>query len=328
MTMRHMRSALAPLRAALAAALLVAAPAALAAYPERPVTVIVPFAPGGANDIVARILGEPLSKALGQPVVIENRGGAGGNIGIGAAARLAPDGYTILLASSGFAVNPSLFQRVPYDPFKDFTPVADLVYFPCLITVKPDLAVASLTDLIAHAKANPGKLNYSTPGIGTLPHLAAELLKLRADIDLVHVPFAGAGPAAQALLAGTVEVGSMSMSVALPQIKAGNIRGLAVTGRERWPDLPDVPTMAEAGFAEVVAETWQGFLAPAGTPPDIVDRLAKELIQILGRDEIRERFRKAGFGVVAKGPDGLRERIAEEVPKWKDVITRTRIKAE
>ena len=299
-----------------------------AAYPERPITIIVPFPPGGANDIVVRILSEPLSKALGQPIVIENRGGAGGNIGIGAAARAQPDGYTILIAASGFAVNPSLYPKVPYDPFKDFVPVADLVFFPCVIAVRPDLGVTALSGLIAHAKSHPGKLNYSSPGIGTLPHLAAELLKLSAGIDVVHIPYNGAPPAAQALLGGTVEVGSMSMSVALPQAKAGHIRALAATGKERWTELPDVPTLGEAGFPEAVAETWQGFLAPAGTPDEAVNRIATEVMAILQRPDIRERFHNAGFGVVGGGPESLRARIAEEVPKWRDVITKARIKAE
>jgi tripartite-type tricarboxylate transporter receptor subunit TctC len=302
--------------------------AGFADYPDRPVTIIVPFPPGGANDIVVRILSDPLSKALGQPVVVENRGGAGGNIGIAAAARAQPDGYTILIAASGFAANPSLYAKVAYDPFKDFLPIADLVFFPCVIAVRPDLGITTLSDLIAYAKAHPGKLNYASPGIGTVPHLAAELLKLSAGIDMVHIPYTGAGPAAQALVGGTVEVGSMSMSAALPQIKAGHARGLASTGWDRWPDLPHVPTLGEAGFPEAVAETWQGLLAPAGTPDEAVNRIATEVVAILQRPAIVDRFRKAGFGVVGRGPASLRARIAEEVPKWRDVITRARIKAE
>jgi tripartite-type tricarboxylate transporter receptor subunit TctC len=234
----------------------------------------------------------------------------------------------ILIAASGFAANPSLYPKVPYDPFKDFVAVADLVFFPCVITVRPDLGVRSLAELIAHAKAHPGRLNYSSPGIGTLPHLAAELLKLRVGIDMVHVPYNGAAPAAQALLGGTVEVGSMSMSVALPQAKAGTLQALAVTGRERWPELADVPTLGEADVPEAVAETWQGFLAPAGTPDGAVTRIATEVIAILERPDIRAKLHNAGFGVVGRGPDALRARIAEEVPKWRDVIAKARIKAE
>ncbi len=308
--------------------LLVSTATSLATYPERPITIIVPFPPGGANDIVVRILSEPLAKALGQPIVIENRGGAGGNIGIGAAARAQPDGYTLLIAASGFAANPSLYAKVPYDPFRDFVPVADLVFFPCVIVVRPDLGVDTLDGLITHARAHPGKLNYSSPGIGTLPHLAAELLKLLADIDMVHIPYNGAAPAAHALVGGTVEVGSMSMSVALPQSKAGHVKALASTGHARWLDLPDVPTLGESGFPQAVAETWQGFLAPAGTPDEAVNRIAAEVSAILRRDDIRDKFRLAGFGVVGGGPEALRARIARELPKWREVITRARIKAE
>jgi tripartite-type tricarboxylate transporter receptor subunit TctC len=302
--------------------------ASCADFPNRPTTVIVPFVAGGANDIVVRILSEPLAKALGQPIVVENRGGAGGNIGIAAAARAPPDGYTILMASGSFAVNPSLYRHVPYDPVKDFVPIADLVFFPVVVAVRPDLGVKTLSDLVALAKAKPGTMNYSTPGVGTLPHLAAELLKLRAHVDIVHIPYAGANPAAQALLAGTVDIGFMSMSVALPQVRAGTALALAVTGKARWPDLPDVPTVAELGLPEAVAETWQGFVAPAGTPGEAVDRIARDVTAILQQADIREKFRQVGFGVVGRGPDGLRARIAEEMPKWKDVIERAGIKAE
>jgi tripartite-type tricarboxylate transporter receptor subunit TctC len=324
---RSERAALRLFVVAFAVALLASRPGS-AEYPERPITIIVPFVAGGANDVVVRILSEPLAKALGQPVIVENRGGAGGNIGIVAAARSQPDGYTILMASSSFAVNPSLYPHVSYDPFADFLPVADVVSFPCVIGVRQDLGLKTLADLIALAKLKPGQLNYSTPGIGTLPHLAAELLKLRANVDIVHVPYAGAGPAVQALIGGTVEIGSMSMSVALPQVRAGSVNALAVTGRERWSDLPDVPTVAEAGFAEAVAETWQGFLVPAGTPRAVVDRLARETIAILQRPEIRSKFQQVGFSVVAQGPEALHDRIAQEFSKWKDVIERTKMKLE
>lgn len=300
---------------------------ACADYPDRSITLVVPFAPGGANDVVARIIYQPLAEALGQPVVIENRGGAGGNVGAGVVARAAPDGYTLLLASSGFAVNPSLYPKVPYDPFRDFEPVADICYFPIVFTVRPDLGVRTLQELIARAKGNPGVLNYSTPGAGTLPHLAVELLKLRTGIDMVHVAYPGAAPAAQAILSNTVEVASMSVSVALPLIQAGKLTGLAVTGRERWPEMPDVPTVAQAGVAESVAETWQGIMAPAGTPKDVVDRLAKALIEIVRRPDIRDRLLHAGFGATGRGPQDFRALLADEVPKWKEVVQKANIRA-
>ena len=298
---------------------------ALATYPERPVTLVVPFAAGGANDVVARIIQQPLADALGQPVVIENRGGAGGNIGFGFVARAHPDGYTLLLAPNSFAVNVSLYAKAPYDPFKDFDPVAEISYFPVMFTVRPDLGVSTLQELIALAKEKPGRLNYSTPGPGTLPHLATELLKLRTGIDMVHIPYAGAAPAAQALLSKTVDVATLSITVAMPQIRAGNFKGLAVTGAERWPDLPDIPTVLEAGIPESVSETWQGVMVPAGTPKDAIERLAKALIEIARRPDVREKLRNAGFAATGRGPDAFAKRIAEDVPKWKAVIEKARI---
>ncbi len=288
-------------------------------------TLVVPFAPGGANDIVARIIQQPLGDALGQPIVIENRGGAGGNIAFAWVARARPDGYTLLLAPNSFAVNPSLYDKVSYDPFKDFEPVAEISYFPVMLAARPDLGVNTLQELIARAKEKPGSLNYSTPGSGTLPHLATELLKQRAGIDMVHIPYAGAAPAAQALLSKTVDVGTMSISVAMPQIQAGLLKGLAVTGAERWPDLPDVPTVAEAGVPESVSETWQGILVPAGTPKDVIGRLAKALVEIAQRPDVREKLRHAGFAATGRGPEAFARRIAEDVPKWKDVIEKARI---
>jgi tripartite-type tricarboxylate transporter receptor subunit TctC len=233
---------------ALAVACAVLPPAgASAAYPERPVTIVVPFAPGGANDVVVRLIQAPLGDVLGQPIIVENRGGAGGSIGIGQVARARPDGYTLLMAASGFSVNPSLYAKVPYDPLHDFEQVAELCVFPIVYTVRPDLGVGTLAELIARARAHPGALNYSTPGIGTVPHLATELLKLDQRIDLVHVTYPGAARAAQAILTRTVEVASMSVAVVLPLIEGGMLKGLAVTSRERWPEMPAVPTIAEAG---------------------------------------------------------------------------------
>jgi tripartite-type tricarboxylate transporter receptor subunit TctC len=301
--------------------------AALATYPDRPVTIVVPFAPGGANDAVVRIIQQPLSDALGQPVIVENRGGAGGNIAFGFVARARPDGYTLLLAPNSFAINPSLYHKAAYDPFKDFEPVAEISYFPITFAVRPDLGVNSLQELIARAKEMPGSLNYSTPGRGTLPHLATELLKLRTGIDMVHIPYPGAAPAAQALMSKVVDVGTMSIAVANPLIQAGQLKALAVTGAERWPDLPDIPTVEEAGVPFSVSETWQGVLVPAGTPKAVVDHLADVLVEIAQRPDIRERLRNAGFAATGRGPQALARRIAEDVPKWKEVIEKARISA-
>ncbi len=299
--------------------------AAFATYPDRPVTIVVPFAPGGANDAVVRIIQQPLSDALGQPVIVENRGGAGGNIAFGFVARARPDGYTLLLAPNSFAINPSLYDKASYDPFKDFEPVAEISFFPVTFAVRPDLGVNTLQELIARAKETPGSLNYSTPGPGTLPHLATELLKLRTGIDMVHIPYSGAAPAAQALLSKIVDVGTMSIAVAKPLIQAGHLKALAVTGAERWPDLPDIPTVEEAGVPFSVSETWQGIFLPAGTPQDVVDRLAAALVEIAHRPDVRKKLRNAGFAATGRGPQALARRLAEDVPKWKEVIENARI---
>ena len=302
--------------------------AVMAAFPERPVTIVVPFAPGGANDVVVRAIQQPLAEALGQPIVVENRGGAGGSIGTGHAARQKPDGYTILMAATGYAVNPSLYDKVHYDPIKDFDPIAEVTTFPVIYAVHPDLGVKTIQELIAYAKKRPGGLNYSTPGAGTLPHLAAELLKLHTGIEMVHIPYPSAAPAAQALLGKTVDVAAISISVAKPQMESGNFIGLAVSGAQRWPELPNVPTIAEAGVPAALADTWQGFMAPAGTPKDIIDRLAKATIAVVQRPDVRDRLLKAGFHATGRGPEDFRRRIVDEVPKWKAVIQKAKITAQ
>ena len=305
-----------------------AEPASAAPYPERPVTIVVPFAPGGANDVVIRAIQQPLAEALGQPIVVENRGGAGGSVGAAYVARARADGYTVLMAATGFVVNPSLYERVQYDPLTDFDAVAELSTFPVIYTVRPDLGVSTLQDFISYAKQRPGALNYSTPGAGTLPHLATELLKLHTGIDMVHIPYAGAAPAAQALLGKTVDMASTSITVVKPQIAAGAMKGLAVTGSQRWPELPDVPTVGEAGVPAALADTWQGIMAPDGTPKEIVERLAAALIGVVRRADVRERLLHAGFHATGRGPAEFHHRIVEELPKWQDVIRKARITAQ
>jgi tripartite-type tricarboxylate transporter receptor subunit TctC len=305
-----------------------AGPIGAADYPERPVTIVVPFAPGGANDVVVRALQQPLAEALGQPIVVENRGGAGGSVGAGYVARARPDGYTLLMAATGFVVNPSLYDKVQYDPLKDFDAVAELTTFPVIYTVRPDLGVNTLQEFIAHARARPGVLNYSTAGAGTLPHLATELLKLHTGIAMVHIPYPGAAPAAQALLGNIVDMASISITVAKPQIAAGTMIGLAVSGNERWPELPDVPTVGDAGVPAALADTWQGIVAPAGTPKEVVDRLAAALIGVVQRADVRERLLRAGFHATGRSPADFQKRIVEELPKWKDVIQKARITAQ
>jgi len=299
-----------------------------AAYPERPITFIVPFAAGGPTDIIARILATALSQSLGQNVIIDNRGGAAGNIGMGLAARAAPDGYTFLLTSTAIAVNPALFKSLPYDPFKDFLPVTELVNAPNVLFVRGDSDIVSLADLIAKAKANPDKFNYASPGAGTKSHLTGELLKLRAGINMVHVPFRGGGPATQAVLAGTTQVGSVALAPVEPLVKEGQLRALAVTGAERWFSLPEIPTMIEQGFPGFVSDTFNALFAPAGTPPDMVAFMVQASRAAMQRPEARDAARKSGFEIVAGTPEELAARLAAEVPMVKDLVARTGIKPE
>jgi tripartite-type tricarboxylate transporter receptor subunit TctC len=311
---------------AAAASSLGAAGAKAAGYPERPVKIIVPFAPAGPTDIMARILVAHLGGAIGGTAIVENKPGAGGNIGIGAAAHAEPDGHTLLITSSAYVVNPSLYAKIPYDPYTDFAPIAELGTSPNVILVDPKLGVNSIPDLIARAKANPDELNYASPGIGTTPHLSGELFKIVGRIQLTHVPFSGAGPAIQAVLTGTTQIAFAALPPAHPHIESGALKALAVTGAHRWFDLPDVPTMVELGYTDFISDTFQGFLAPAKTPPAIVELLSTRSIEILKTPAIAEQLRNNGFEVIANGPDGMRKRIADEVPKWHDIVAKAGIK--
>ncbi|QIG93512.1 Bug family tripartite tricarboxylate transporter substrate binding protein [Bradyrhizobium sp. 6(2017)] len=297
-----------------------------AGYPERPIKVIVPFAPGGPTDIMARILGTHLGEALGGTIVVENRPGGGGNIGIGIAAHADADGYTLLITSSAYVVNPGLYAKIPYDPAKDFAPIAELGTSPNVILVNPKLGINSVADLVARARANPDELNYASPGLGTTPHLAGELFKISGQIQMTHVPFSGAGPAIQAILSGTTQVAFAALPPAHSHIESGALKALAITGTHRWFDLQDVPTMIELGYKDFVSDTFQGFLAPTNTPSSIVALLSAKSIAILKTPKIAEQLRNDGFEVLANGPDGMRKRIADEVPKWRDIIAKAGIK--
>ena len=300
---------------------------AFAAWPQdKPIKIIVPFAPGGPTDIMARLMAAHLSEKLKGAFVVENKAGAGGNIGMGEVARAEPDGYTLLITSSALVVNPSLADKIPYDPAKDFEPISELGASPNVFGVSPDLGVNTMAELVALAKKDPDKLNYASPGIGTTPQLAAELLKVRAGINMAHVSFNGAGPAVQAVLAGTTQVGSFALPPAHPHIAAGKIKALAVTSASRWYDMPTVPTMVESGFKDFVADTLQAFLAPAKTPKGVIDMLVTTCDEILKRPEVADRLRKSGFDGLNKGPAGLRSRIEKEVPMWRQVVTDAGIK--
>jgi tripartite-type tricarboxylate transporter receptor subunit TctC len=301
---------------------------AFAAYPERTITLLVPFAPGGPTDIIARILSESLNQSLKQPIIVDNRPGAAGNVGMGTAARATPDGYTLLLTSTAIAVNPALFKKLPYDPFKDFVPISELVNAPNIVVVRPDSGIKTIADLVARAKGAPGTFNYSSPGIGTKSNLTGEELKQRAGIEMAHIPYRGAGPAALAVLEGTVQVGSVALPAAEPLVKTGKLTGLAVTGTKRWPSLPDVPTMIEAGYPGFVSETFNALFAPAGTPPEIVALLAEKCREAFSSEKAREIARSAGFEIVAGTPEQLAARMKTEIPAVKALVERTGLKLE
>jgi tripartite-type tricarboxylate transporter receptor subunit TctC len=313
------------LGASAALACLQAGVANAAAYPDRTITLIVPFAPGGPTDIIARILSESLSTSLKQSVIVDNRGGAAGNLGMGVAARAKPDGYTLLLASTAIVVNPALFEKLPYDPFKDFAPISELADSPNIVVVRPDSGINTIAELVARAKAAPGTFNYSSPGAGTKSHLTGEELKQRAGIEMQHVPYRGAGPAALAALEGTVQVASVALPAAEPLVQAGQLRGLAVTGSKRWPSLPNVPTMQEAGYPGFISETFSALLAPTGTPPEIIALLAEKCREAFANDKARQTAQTAGFEVVAGTPEQLAARMAKEIPAVKALVQRAGI---
>jgi len=311
------------LAAPLATAVVGAARAQTSDYPKTPVKFVIPSAPGGPTDVMARMISPGLSAKLGQPVLIINRPGAGGNIGVVQVAKSPADGYTLLIASTGFVVNPSLYREPGYDPFKDFLPITELGASPNVILVHPSSNITSITQLIEMAKKDKNKLNVINPGQGSTPHLTAELLQLYAGIGVENIPYNGAGPAIAALLGKTTTVGITALPPAHPQIKSGALRAIAITGAQRWFDLPDVPTLKESGFPDLVSETFQGMYAPAGTPADIVKRVAHDTLEVLGDPVVIGKLRDVGFDVRAKGPEGLAARVRKEVPMWHDVIVKS-----
>jgi tripartite-type tricarboxylate transporter receptor subunit TctC len=326
-TRRHIIKASGALACAVAAPVILRGRAAFAAYPERPIRIVVANTPGGPSDIIARIMAAAMQEAIGGSVIVENKGGAGGNIGMGLAARADADGYTILLSTSAYSVNPGLYQTLPYDPFKDFSAICELAVSPHVFAVKPELGVGTMKEFIALAKADPNKFNVSTPPIGTTPQLQAEVLKLREGLaQMATVVFAGGGDALKALISGTVQLSSGVLAPAHPHIKAGTIKGLAVTGTRRWHDLPEIPTMLEAGYKDFVFETYTALMVPAKTPPEIVGRLEQVALDILRRPEMRDKLTKSGFEVTAKEGKEHMMRVAKEVPMFREIIIQAGIK--
>jgi tripartite-type tricarboxylate transporter receptor subunit TctC len=293
-------------------------------YPNRTIRVIVPFAAGGPSDIIARIVADALQPRLGQSVVIDNRAGGGANIGIGQAARAEPDGYTLLITTSAIVINPSLYKKIPFDPVKDFAPICDLAISPQMLSVLPGY-VNTLAEFIAKAKEAKGKLNYSSPGLGTQAQLTVELLKLRAGIDITHVPFTGGPPAVQALLSKSVELVTNAVPTSEKLVHAGTIHALAVSGKDRWFSLPKVPTLVESGFPGFVTDTFVGLFAPIGAPKDVVARLAQETQVALKNPEVIARARGAGFQIIGGGPDVLAARVVREVALNREIIAKAGI---
>jgi tripartite-type tricarboxylate transporter receptor subunit TctC len=302
-----------------------AAPPAAAAYPDHPVRIIAPFAAGGPTDVVARIVAQKLSEALKQQFFVENHVGAGGNLGMTMAARATPDGYTILVASSSYVVNPSLYANNPYDPYKDFIPITLAAASPNIVSVHPSVPVKTVKELIALIQANPGKYAIANAGLGTTPQLASELFKLTYKLDAASVPYGGGEPAVQSTVGNHTPIAFSAIPPAAPQIAGGNLRGLAVTAAKRSGVLPDVPTMAEAGVPNQESETMQGVFVPAGTPNEIVDLLNREIVKLMQLPDVKQKCADLGFDVVANTRADFAVYLKKEIDKWHKVIVDAKI---
>ena len=299
------------------------------AWPSKPIRIIVPFAPGGPADLLPRLIGPKLTEAWGQPVVVENKPGAGGNIGMDALAKAAPDGYTLVIGPNGnLVVNPHLYPNLPYDVFRDFTPVTLLASFSNVLVVNPEVPAKTVPELIALAKAKPGALSYGSPGTGSQAHLGGEFLKLMAGIDIIHVPYNGTAPAMRDLLGGQISFMFAQTSSALPQVQSGKLRALGVASARRSAQLPDVPTIAESGLPGFEAVSWYALLAPAGTPKEIVTRLQAEIARILQLPDIREKLALQGGEPVGNTPEQLSSMLKSESSRYADIVKRANIKAE
>ena len=290
-------------------------------YPERPIRLIAPFPAGGLADVLARAVGDEISRTLGQPVIVENRAGAGGNVGADAVAKATPDGYTLLMTSAGIlTANQFLYAKMPFDPEKDFIPVSNVADMPMMVVVNPNVQAKTLAELVALARANPGKLNFGSPGIGTTGHLGLALLMHAADIKLTHIPYKGAAPAITDLIAGQIDGVVDNPPTVLPHIEAGRLRPLAVAAKQRMALLPDLPTAAEAGVPNYEASSWFGVVAPAGTPPAIVEKLHKAIAAGLAQPALRARFAKTGARLLGNSPDEFAQQITSDRKMWGTVI--------
>ena len=321
--MRVLRALLAGL-----AALLLPTLATAQDFPARPIRLIVPFPPGGPNDIIARVVGKRMSELLKQPVLIDNRGGQGGVLGTDAVAKAAPDGYTIAIASAGaLAISPSM-EKVPYDTLKNLQPITLVAKVPEMLVVATSVPAKDMKELIALAKSQPGKLNFASSGPGSLPHLAGELLKLTAHIDIVHVPYRGAAPAVNDLLGQQVQMVFLDLPVLLPQVKAGKLRPIAIGSPERAPTAMEVPTTTEVGMPDLQTENWYGMVAPAGTPAAVVATLNKAAVEAMRDPEVKDKLASQGATLVGDTPEQFRAFIDSEIKKWAKVITDAGVKTE
>ncbi len=299
---------------------------ALAAFPDRPIKLVVPFGPGGPVDVVARLIAQPLADALGGAnVFIENKPGASSNLGMGQVARADPDGYTVLIAASNLVINPILSTKVPFDIEKDFLPLVDIADTPGTFSTRPDLGVKTISDFIELAKRR-GKFSYAHAGFGTVAHLSAEYFKVKTGIDMAAVSHNGSGPAVQSLLSGAVEFCSAGLPALHQHYTNGSVVGLGVLSRQRWFDLPEVPTAVEGGFSEFVMGNLNAMLVPSRTPPEIADKLSTALLSALKSDDARMKFRTLGADIVAGGPNELSARIEREVPMWRNIAKQAGIK--
>ncbi|MFA1683039.1 tripartite tricarboxylate transporter substrate binding protein [Achromobacter dolens] len=313
--------AIAACRTALAALSLVAAAASAAQdWPTKPITLVVPYPPGGPTDIVARVVAQGLGDELKQTIIVDNRSGAGGNIGADMVAKAAPDGYTLLLATTAHAINMSLFKNLNYDTRKSFAPVSLLTSGPLVIVTRPDLPASNVRELIALAKSTPGKLTFASSGNGQSTHLAAELFGAMAGVRMVHVPYRGSAPALTDVMGGQADIMFDTMLSSMPYVNGGKLKALAVTGAARSPAAPNVPTVAEAGLPGYEATAWNGLLAPAGTPASVVDRLNGALQKVLGRADIQQKFAAQGFAPAWKTPADTARFLDVEVDKWAGVV--------
>jgi len=297
-------------------------------YPNKPVRVVVGFAAGGPSDVIGRIVAQKLSEALGHQFYVENVGGAGGNTAAGQVARAAPDGYTIHIISTGFMVNPSLYAKVPYDPIKDFAPVTLVAYSPNVVVVNPSVPAKTVQELVQLIRDNPGKYSFAGPGVGSTPHLSGEQFRLAFNLDLIHVPFTGAGPAIQATIGGHTPIAFTALPPALAAVKDGKLRMLGVAAAERSASMPDVATFTEQGIKDQESDTLTGLVVPAGTPKEVVDLLQKEIAKAVAQPDVKDKLSTLGFVPVANTPEQFGARIKVEIEKWGKVVRDAKLRIE